>query len=186
MNIPAKRPRDPRLRPIHPILPPSPPLTAADRVKVRVISAKNKARLFSLSGSESDEEVHFKQNQLKIDAKLFIQADKKINFCKLNLTKKIDQTQKQLFKSEISKKRVLYYLKIQLLARKYKWRLHKTPELNLRIRTKLLDKLLRKPVSGDRIIFKKPDLKIGLACICLLYTSPSPRDRQKSRMPSSA
>ena len=24
------------------------------------------------------------------------------------------------------------------------------------------------------------------ACICLLYTSPSPRDRQKSRMPSSA
>ena len=28
--------------------------------------------------------------------------------------------------------------------------------------------------------------KNGLACICLLYTSPSPRDRQKSRMPSSA
>ena len=26
----------------------------------------------------------------------------------------------------------------------------------------------------------------GLAVICLLYTSPSPRDRQKSRMPSSA
>ena len=25
-----------------------------------------------------------------------------------------------------------------------------------------------------------------LSCICLLYTSPSPRDRQKSRMPSSA
>ena len=25
-----------------------------------------------------------------------------------------------------------------------------------------------------------------IACICLLYTSPSPRDRQKSRMPSSA
>ena len=24
------------------------------------------------------------------------------------------------------------------------------------------------------------------ACTCLLYTSPSPRDRQKSRMPSSA
>ena len=27
---------------------------------------------------------------------------------------------------------------------------------------------------------------IALSCICLLYTSPSPRDRQKSRMPSSA
>ena len=26
----------------------------------------------------------------------------------------------------------------------------------------------------------------GMFCICLLYTSPSPRDRQKSRMPSSA
>ena len=25
-----------------------------------------------------------------------------------------------------------------------------------------------------------------LLCVCLLYTSPSPRDRQKSRMPSSA
>ena len=26
----------------------------------------------------------------------------------------------------------------------------------------------------------------GVALFCLLYTSPSPRDRQKSRMPSSA
>ena len=26
----------------------------------------------------------------------------------------------------------------------------------------------------------------NLLCTCLLYTSPSPRDRQKSRMPSSA
>ena len=29
-------------------------------------------------------------------------------------------------------------------------------------------------------------LRIGVTGICLLYTSPSPRDRQKSRMPSSA
>ena len=28
--------------------------------------------------------------------------------------------------------------------------------------------------------------KYGIRSICLLYTSPSPRDRQKSRMPSSA
>ena len=28
--------------------------------------------------------------------------------------------------------------------------------------------------------------KFGQYCVCLLYTSPSPRDRQKSRMPSSA
>ena len=29
-------------------------------------------------------------------------------------------------------------------------------------------------------------LRLALQCHCLLYTSPSPRDRQKSRMPSSA
>ena len=28
--------------------------------------------------------------------------------------------------------------------------------------------------------------QLGYICDCLLYTSPSPRDRQKSRMPSSA
>ena len=27
---------------------------------------------------------------------------------------------------------------------------------------------------------------IGSGCVCLLYTSPSPRDRTRSRMPSSA
>ena len=33
-----------------------------------------------------------------------------------------------------------------------------------------------------------PDIQNSLDCYCscLLYTSPSPRDRQKSRMPSSA
>ena len=30
------------------------------------------------------------------------------------------------------------------------------------------------------------DVLVRLLRICLLYTSPSPRDRQKSRMPSSA
>ena len=30
------------------------------------------------------------------------------------------------------------------------------------------------------------ELLVGIKCNCLLYTSPSPRDRQKSRMPSSA
>ena len=36
-------------------------------------------------------------------------------------------------------------------------------------------------VPGDRVTLKFAELE-G----CLLYTSPSPRDRQKSRMPSSA
>ena len=36
----------------------------------------------------------------------------------------------------------------------------------------------------EDINFSKIDAVIS--CFCLLYTSPSPRDRQKSRMPSSA
>ena len=33
---------------------------------------------------------------------------------------------------------------------------------------------------------RAPTLATGLAITCLLYTSPSPRDRTRSRMPSSA
>ena len=35
----------------------------------------------------------------------------------------------------------------------------------------------------EGIMMRGPKL---ICCACLLYTSPSPRDRQKSRMPSSA
>ena len=38
------------------------------------------------------------------------------------------------------------------------------------------------PFSG-KLLYEKRD---GIYKCCLLYTSPSPRDRQKSRMPSSA
>ena len=38
-------------------------------------------------------------------------------------------------------------------------------------------------VGGFNVLTKKQD---DQDYICLLYTSPSPRDRQKSRMPSSA
>ena len=51
-------------------------------------------------------------------------------------------------------------------------------------------------VTGINMVKKhtKPNPEMGVtggvveqeAAICLLYTSPSPRDRQKSRMPSSA
>ena len=49
------------------------------------------------------------------------------------------------------------------------------------------DKANRTSISS----YRGPGLKKGLAILkrikdCLLYTSPSPRDRQKSRMPSSA
>ena len=38
----------------------------------------------------------------------------------------------------------------------------------------------------DILNSEKIDFEDGALHICLLYTSPSPRDRQKSRMPSSA
>ena len=51
--------------------------------------------------------------------------------------------------------------------------------------------------DGDTYFYKKthiavviedyePSMKLIRIYTCLLYTSPSPRDRQKSRMPSSA
>ena len=45
--------------------------------------------------------------------------------------------------------------------------------------------------AGDTVSFETPDgqstsVEVVRVSCCLLYTSPSPRDRQKSRMPSSA
>ena len=43
------------------------------------------------------------------------------------------------------------------------------------------------PGIGKTTVAKALCNEIGADCyVCLLYTSPSPRDRQKSRMPSSA
>ena len=39
---------------------------------------------------------------------------------------------------------------------------------------------------GFQDVLQAPDNYQGIPNVCLLYTSPSPRDRQKSRMPSSA
>ena len=42
-------------------------------------------------------------------------------------------------------------------------------------------------LKGDVLnVIKRPDGSIDQICTCLLYTSPSPRDRTRSRMPSSA
>ena len=41
-------------------------------------------------------------------------------------------------------------------------------------------------INGQHLINKMGSLNFKYDFICLLYTSPSPRDRQKSRMPSSA
>ena len=40
---------------------------------------------------------------------------------------------------------------------------------------------------GEEVVFERiPALRLQLANDCLLYTSPSPRDKRQSRMPSSA
>ena len=45
---------------------------------------------------------------------------------------------------------------------------------------------LEKDIVRDSSISPQTGHKLDRVIICLLYTSPSPRDRQKSRMPSSA
>ena len=55
---------------------------------------------------------------------------------------------------------------------------------------KLLDILVcpvsKKPLEYDKEANELISKEAGLAYPCLLYTSPSPRDRTRSRMPSSA
>ena len=46
--------------------------------------------------------------------------------------------------------------------------------------------MARKPDPDDVGKYIETELIDGLCCYCLLYTSPSPRDRTRSRMPSSA
>ena len=43
-----------------------------------------------------------------------------------------------------------------------------------------------KSAKGEYLFFLNPDTIIPEDLICLLYTSPSPRDVEESRMPSSA
>ena len=52
-----------------------------------------------------------------------------------------------------------------------------------------LNELLPNPLDYCIILYEDDVDRghwVGLSKYCLLYTSPSPRDRQKSRMPSSA
>ena len=50
---------------------------------------------------------------------------------------------------------------------------------------KQLDKV-EWPIEYGTVMVQLRNGKPTLVKICLLYTSPSPRDRQRSRMPSSA
>ena len=81
-----------------------------------------------------------------------------------------------------------------------KWARGKTPEeatgylkkflesenVNLDFEKCLSDKAIEDYILNDRIDGVKKFEVNATPTICLLYTSPSPRDRQKSRMPSSA
>ena len=53
----------------------------------------------------------------------------------------------------------------------------------------IIETLKDDPVSRQALLTiwrPRPRFSRDIPCTCLLYTSPSPRDRQKSRMPSSA
>ena len=60
------------------------------------------------------------------------------------------------------------------------WLISENKKLNRRIRR--LESAIVKTLNNNRHLADGNDCTL----ICLLYTSPSPRDRQKSRMPSSA
>ena len=51
---------------------------------------------------------------------------------------------------------------------------------------KALEKGLRPIVFVNKIDRPRADPEVAVSKVCLLYTSPSPRDRTRSRMPSSA
>ena len=61
-----------------------------------------------------------------------------------------------------------------------------TPILQTILRTKLIGISTAGMANRTRSKFVKEQIAAALGYPCLLYTSPSPRDRQKSRMPSSA
>ena len=77
----------------------------------------------------------------------------------------------------------------------------RTNQLYLKAKVELCDytqRIYAQPVDGAKVLRKNQANKweVKMLCgpeylsrhgiSCLLYTSPSPRDRQKSRMPSSA
>ena len=57
-------------------------------------------------------------------------------------------------------------------------------ELKEELKNKIITTLNLEDIAIEDIADNDPLFGDGLGC--LLYTSPSPRDRQKSRMPSSA
>ena len=75
---------------------------------------------------------------------------------------------------------------LKLLLRQFK---HKaTSTYSYLIASKLNNAILIDPVKEEIKKYQKKlkEFNLDLKYACLLYTSPSPRDRTRSRMPSSA
>ena len=71
--------------------------------------------------------------------------------------------------------------------------IHLTQETVEKLFGKGYELTIRKPLSypgqyacNERLTIVGPKKEMANVSICLLYTSPSPRDRTRSRMPSSA
>ena len=83
---------------------------------------------------------------------------------------------------EVSQTQKALYDALQQSSAFYQQQLRSTPEA--------VDYLKRRGISGETAktfqLGFAPSGWQALSAACLLYTSPSPRDRQKSRMPSSA
>ena len=78
----------------------------------------------------------------------------------------------------------LFFLTLGVIFLVYKKIKSKKPK-NLKL-DKFKNKLQSTQTNIDRIFLREEERTFSNPNICLLYTSPSPRDQEASRMPSSA
>ena len=136
---------------------------------------KSKPKFLKLGGQLIKHETEVKYLGVTLDKRLSwrSQINDKINTCKamlLNITNKYRHTHKA--KPKLMKWIYTGVIRPKLTYACLAW--------GNKINTKLLQQKLN---SLNRLACL---LTANLTRTCLLYTSPSPRDRQKSRMPSSA
>ena len=138
------------------------------------------------------------QELIDIGAKEIILLGQNVNAWSQSNGKDTDMTFAQLINeiSELSIERIRYITSHPRDMTEELMRAHRDieklqPYLHLPVQSgsdKILKEMNRNYSSQEYIdiIDKTREYKQDIAISCLLYTSPSPRDRQKSRMPSSA